>query len=427
LLLKDENDDYSILLADFGFARHVPADNDNDKCGGGGCKTRCGTPAYVAPEIILGLPYKTSVDLWSIGCLIYMLIGGYPPFSGKDHRELFRKVRAGDFVFHDAHFGQVSVEAKTVITNLLTVTVDKRCTAKEALASDWFTKKKLDSELSERDLSGTIIEIKSFNARRKWKMAKNVINWVTNQPFWKPDAISFSQQLSEWDKELIKEKQHQMQGSSTAADNVARFAPVIIKFADAYELGTKLRTGSYATVWQCTHKHTKEVFAVKIIEREGLRPSDDEAVLNEVAIMRKFLHASLIFSIPLVVTIFFHTPISFVCFLRAESLSGNKYVVQLMDFYEEEDRFYLIMEYLSGGDVFDRIVKMTHYTERDARDLTAKLLKAVSSMHKLGIAVSSHLFIIFTLFSLFQCFSARCSPNIVHFSTGISNLSKFAQ
>lgn len=45
------------------------------------------------------------------------------------------------------------------------------------------------------------------------------------------------------------------------------------------------------------------------------------------------------------------------------------------------------MEHASGGDVFDRIVKMTHYTERDARDLTVKLLKAVASMHKLGIAV----------------------------------------
>jgi serine/threonine protein kinase len=47
------------------------------------------------------------------------------------------------------------------------------------------------------------------------------------------------------------------------------------------------------------------------------------------------------------------------------------------------------MEYVSGGDVFDRIVKMTHYTELDARDLTEKLLNAVKSMHKLGIAVSN--------------------------------------
>jgi calcium/calmodulin-dependent protein kinase I len=378
LLLKDEIDDYSILLADFGFARHVPAATADDV--EGGCKTRCGTPAYVAPEIILGLPYKTSVDLWSIGCLIYMLIGGYPPFSGKDHRELFRKVRAGDFVFHEAHFGQVSVEAKTVITNLLTVTVDKRCTAKEALASDWFTKKKLDSELSERDLSGTIDEIKSFNARRKWKVAKNVIKWASNQPFWKPDAISFSQQLSEWDKELLKAKQQDQQGSSIISS-----APLVIKFADAYDLGTKLRAGSYATVWQCAHKHTKEVFAVKIIERRGLRPSDDETVLNEVAIMRKFFTGLYICTMPLFGQFFSHSHFGI---LRAESLSGNKYVVQLMDFYEEEDRFYLVMEYVSGGDVFDRIVKMTQYTERDARDLTVKLLKAVNSMHKLGIAVS---------------------------------------
>jgi calcium/calmodulin-dependent protein kinase I len=281
LLLKDENDDSSILLADFGFARHVTED--------GGCKTRCGTPAYVAPEIVLGLPYKTSVDLWSIGCLIYMIIGGYPPFQGKDHRDLFRKVRAGDFVFHDAHFGKVSVEAKTLITNLLTVTVDKRYTAKEALASDWFKRK--SESLSQRDLSATIDGFKSFNARRKWNVAKNAIQWAVHQPFWKPDAVSFSQQLNEWDKELLKVKQQHRQQVSSNDDHTASAAPLMIKFADAYELGTKLRAGSHATVWKCSHKHTKEVFAVKIIERKGLKPSDDETVLNEVAIMRTLVRS----------------------------------------------------------------------------------------------------------------------------------------
>jgi len=67
LLLRDKGDDSSILLCDFGFARHVKEEK---------CRTRCGTPAFVAPEILLGVPYGVSVDLWSIGCLLYMLIGG---------------------------------------------------------------------------------------------------------------------------------------------------------------------------------------------------------------------------------------------------------------------------------------------------------------------------------------------------------------
>ena len=72
--LKEEltENDSKILLADFGFTTQVPPD---------GLKTRCGTPAFVAPEIIIGKAYDTQVDMWSAGCLLYMLIGGYPPFQ----------------------------------------------------------------------------------------------------------------------------------------------------------------------------------------------------------------------------------------------------------------------------------------------------------------------------------------------------------
>ena len=69
LLLRDRYDDTSILLADFGFARHVQPDQK--------CQTRCGTPMFVAPEVLLGGQYGLPVDLWSTGCLLYMLICGY--------------------------------------------------------------------------------------------------------------------------------------------------------------------------------------------------------------------------------------------------------------------------------------------------------------------------------------------------------------
>jgi serine/threonine protein kinase len=96
------------------------------------------------------------------------------------------------------------------------------------------------------------------------------------------------------------------------------------------------------------------MYAVKIIHRAELKPKDDEAVLNEVALM--------------------------------QSLMGDKYVVQVLDFYEEEEYFYIVMEYYAGGDVFDRIVKLVHYTEYDARALAIVLLKAVGSIHENGIA-----------------------------------------
>lgn len=87
LLLSSTTDDTSILIADFGFAKYTPEE---------GLKTRCGTPAFVAPEILIGQPYDMQVDMWSVGCLLYMLIGGYPPFQDETHRGLFRKIRAAD-------------------------------------------------------------------------------------------------------------------------------------------------------------------------------------------------------------------------------------------------------------------------------------------------------------------------------------------
>jgi serine/threonine protein kinase len=310
LLLEDAEDDASILLADFGFARHVT---------GKGCLTRCGTPAFVAPEVVLGVPYGVSVDLWSIGCLLYMLIGGYPPFNGKHHRELFRKIRASDFVFHEAYFGKVSDSAKNVISNLLTVNRDLRWSARQCLDSEWF--REPAESLRSTDLSDSLREIKRFKARRHWKAASVMINWAASQPFWKPDAVSFAQQMTAWDKEAVAnappDESSSSQGGSQAT--LGSFMSHIphLRFVDVYELKSQIRTGSCAVVWQGVHRQSGEIFAVKVVQRNGLKPSDDAAVLNEVAIMQQ--------------------------------LSGKKHFCQLMDFYEEKDAFYLVMEYMAGG------------------------------------------------------------------------------
>ena len=63
--------------------------------------TQCGTPGYVAPEILEGVPYDTQADMWSLGVIVYILLGGYPPFIEQNQRELFRKIRKGQFEFHE--------------------------------------------------------------------------------------------------------------------------------------------------------------------------------------------------------------------------------------------------------------------------------------------------------------------------------------
>jgi serine/threonine protein kinase len=174
------------------------------------------------------------------------------------------------------------------------------------------------------------------------KGAMNAVKFAISATFWNSEAITFSRQTR---KQAINDEMVDQ----------ALGAPPKIRFDDEYEVTRKIRKGSCATVYECHHKGTQEVFAVKIIRRAKIKASEDEFVLNEVSIM--------------------------------QSLSPyGEYVVQLLDFYEEPDYFYLVMDYMGGGDVFDRVLKKTKYTERDARQLTTTLLKATRCMHEAGVA-----------------------------------------
>ncbi|EED90520.1 predicted protein, partial [Thalassiosira pseudonana CCMP1335] len=129
LLLRSLTDDSSVKIADFGFAKIVKQPQS--------LKTQCGTPGYVAPEILNGVPYDESADMWSVGVILYILLGGYPPFIEDNQRRLFRKIRKGQYEFHDEYWGTVSEDAKMLISNLLVVDSSQRLSAREALNSNW--------------------------------------------------------------------------------------------------------------------------------------------------------------------------------------------------------------------------------------------------------------------------------------------------
>ncbi|KAH9249722.1 hypothetical protein BASA81_012518 [Batrachochytrium salamandrivorans] len=144
-----------VKIADFGFSRHV---------GKSGCKTACGTPAYVAPEVISGKVYATECDVWSLGVIMFVLLCGYPPFYAKNRQELFRLVRAGRVVFDESYWGKISPEAKDLILKMLVVDVNDRYTAKQVLAHPWVRSASSEAEIDSKAL-------KLFNAKRKLRAA----------------------------------------------------------------------------------------------------------------------------------------------------------------------------------------------------------------------------------------------------------------
>lgn len=326
---------------DFGFAKRL-ADAPE------GLRTRCGTPAFVAPEILLGVPYGSSVDMWSCGVILYLLLGGYPPFQAENSKALFRKIRAADYVFHDKYWENVSIEAKQLIASLLQVDPNVRYDASAALRSKWM---KIDDEdLSDSDLSGSLSQMRKFNARRKLKGAMHAVQWAVHAKFWDIDQASFGTAKSV----LGSNSASGSAGLSIWANGSKLTGGKIGKtFKDLYELQDKIRSGSFATIWRAKHRESGVVWAVKVVSRKELKPKDDAQFLQEVAILHSLRH---------------------------------KNIVALNDFFEEKEYFYLVMQLLEGGDVFDRIVEKNHYTELDARDLARELLSAVAYMHERGVA-----------------------------------------
>jgi len=165
LLLTSEKDDADIKIADFGFAKRITQLAPDE--------TACGTPGYVAPEILRGDPYGAEVDIWSMGIIVYVLLAGYPPFYDDDQKRLFRKIKEGKYYFHDDYWSHVSPEAMDLIRKMLCVPQKERWTARQLLSHPWITMG--EEALKTKDLAQTLVQMKKFNARRKLKGAMEAV------------------------------------------------------------------------------------------------------------------------------------------------------------------------------------------------------------------------------------------------------------
>lgn len=171
LLLQEENNDASIKLADFGFAKKVKREN--------GLKTMLGTPAFMAPEIFdwRKSGYDQRCDLWSVGVVVFSLLGGYLPFVGKDAKEISMLVKRGEYTFHDEYWRDISPSAKKLISALLQVDPNNRLSAQQALCSRWMAMD--DAELSVVDLSLTQSRMeRMMTGKTKFKNAVRAVSGI---------------------------------------------------------------------------------------------------------------------------------------------------------------------------------------------------------------------------------------------------------
>ncbi|KAJ5748510.1 uncharacterized protein N7511_010206 [Penicillium nucicola] len=117
-----------IKLADFGLSK-VIWDSQT--------MTPCGTVGYTAPEIVKDERYSKSVDMWAMGCVLYTLLCGFPPFYDESIQVLTEKVARGQYTFLSPWWDDISKSAQDLISHLLTVDPEKRYSIKEFLEHPW--------------------------------------------------------------------------------------------------------------------------------------------------------------------------------------------------------------------------------------------------------------------------------------------------
>jgi len=157
LLLEDKARDTKIKLTDFGLSKIFDSEY---------MSTACGTPGYVAPEILTATGYGPAVDMWSAGVIMYILLCGYPPFYNENDAKLFESIMAANYHFHSPYWDNISKEAKSVIQSLLVPDPSKRLTAIQAKELEWF-------KITDDESKGTALptemkdSLKRHNTERK--------------------------------------------------------------------------------------------------------------------------------------------------------------------------------------------------------------------------------------------------------------------
>ncbi|OCL05521.1 Pkinase-domain-containing protein [Glonium stellatum] len=117
-----------IKIADFGLSK-VIWDSQT--------MTPCGTVGYTAPEIVKDERYSKSVDMWALGCVLYTLLCGFPPFYDESIQTLTEKVARGQYTFLSPWWDDISKPAQDLVSHLLTVDPEKRYDIKQFLNHPW--------------------------------------------------------------------------------------------------------------------------------------------------------------------------------------------------------------------------------------------------------------------------------------------------
>eukprot|EP00602_Paraphysomonas_sp_CaronLab_P004678 CAMPEP_0185018180 /NCGR_PEP_ID=MMETSP1103-20130426/989_1 /TAXON_ID=36769 /ORGANISM="Paraphysomonas bandaiensis, Strain Caron Lab Isolate" /LENGTH=370 /DNA_ID=CAMNT_0027547901 /DNA_START=263 /DNA_END=1375 /DNA_ORIENTATION=- len=167
LILRDKSKNPMVKLVDFGFARVLregvepPSDLR-------------GTALYVSPEMVKRVPYGKAVDIWSLGCNLYIMLTGVVPFETRDIDELYNMIANGSYTFPEKYWGGVSNSAKDLVSRMLTVDPSRRYTAEQVLNHPWMRNK----AKHDRDITKNLEQMRIWNSARKFKVSAIAVHYA---------------------------------------------------------------------------------------------------------------------------------------------------------------------------------------------------------------------------------------------------------
>lgn len=119
-----------VKIGDFGLAAKLQFDGETRR-------TICGTPNYIAPEVLDGkVGHSYEVDIWSLGVILYTLLVGKPPFETTDVKTTYRRIKMNAYNFPDHVI--LSDTSKSLITRILVSDPSRRPTLDDILAHEFF-------------------------------------------------------------------------------------------------------------------------------------------------------------------------------------------------------------------------------------------------------------------------------------------------